>query len=99
MSSWKLSSMTISKEKFVKKRSLKILFMKNLKITVQLSHKDVQLDYFRYIQLRMSELNSGDALIANPEGFTNPKGQMVLKFSSHFRGKLEKLRNDGYHIK
>jgi ATP-dependent DNA helicase RecQ len=65
-------------------------------LLIQLTHKDIQLGYFGFIQRRIFPLNSGDELGVNEEGCVNKKGELVLKFSAHMREELNKLSNEGY---
>ncbi len=65
-------------------------------ISIQLSHRDLNLGYFEYVQRRIIKLNSGDQLGINGEGCVNDKGEQVVKFSHKFLEKIERLRNQGY---
>lgn len=68
-------------------------------LAVQLSHKDLYLGYFEYIQGRVNALTSGDSLRISGEGCTNTKGELVLKFSKKFHEKLSELKNSGFELK
>ncbi|MBA3899045.1 MAG: RecQ family ATP-dependent DNA helicase [Bacteroidetes bacterium] len=65
---------------------------------LNLSHKDVQLGYFEFVQKRMSILNSGDILSINKEGCTNKSGEQVLKFSKTFQEKLMQIEKTGFAL-
>ena len=65
-------------------------------ITVQLTHKDIQLSYFFYIQRRVQPLNSSDSLKVAEEGCLNKEGELVLKFSAHMKQQISKLQELGY---
>ncbi|MFN4079366.1 MAG: RecQ family ATP-dependent DNA helicase [Saprospiraceae bacterium] len=65
-------------------------------IVMQLSHKDVWLDYFLYVQDLVAQLTSGDTLILNGDKCLNAKGQIVVKFSQHFMGKIESKKKLNY---
>jgi ATP-dependent DNA helicase RecQ len=64
-------------------------------ITMQLSHKDVVLNYFNYLQHDITFLRSGNELELCDTGCTYNNKQ-VLKFSSHFCKQIESLKNKGY---
>jgi ATP-dependent DNA helicase RecQ len=61
-----------------------------------LTHKDVQLGYFAYVQRRMNGLQSGQELIINEKGLCNPNGDLVLKFSKSFQALLNSHKDNGY---
>ena len=62
-----------------------------------LTHRDVQLGYFAFVQPRMNELASGDVLNIMPEGLATKKG-LVVKFSKGFSSEIEMLRSKGYRL-
>jgi len=69
------------------------------KLTLQLSHKDINLGFFRYIQPDIKLLESGRKLKAKAKGLINIKNKLILKFSKHFLLEQKKsLEEDGYHI-
>lgn len=51
---------------------------------MQLTHKDVNLGYFEYLQKRLKTVQSGDILTFTNESCTNSNGDLVLKFSGKF---------------
>lgn len=63
---------------------------------MQLTHKDVWLDYFASCQPSISQLNSGDKLTISGEFCCNLKGIPVLKFSKERRDQIEVLKQKGY---
>jgi ATP-dependent DNA helicase RecQ len=64
-------------------------------ITLQLSHKDVNLDYFAYRKREIGSLVSGGELSIREEGcFLGNK--QVLKFSSKFCNQINELKEKGY---
>ena len=68
-------------------------------LTLHLTHKDLNLGYFEYIQRRVSDLISGDPLTVSEEGCKNGRGEFVLKFSKKFMAKLEEIKNNGFELK
>jgi ATP-dependent DNA helicase RecQ len=68
-------------------------------LALNLSHKDLNLGYFEYVQKRIDSLTSGDAIIISNEGCKNEKGELVLKFSKSFLDRIEKLKNNGFELK
>jgi len=63
-----------------------------------LTHKDVQLGYFQYIQTRINALLSGQDLQINAVGLLNNKAQQVVKFSKAFNAKCQSLLQQGYQL-
>ncbi|KYG77753.1 RecQ family ATP-dependent DNA helicase [Roseivirga spongicola] len=68
-------------------------------ILLQLTHRDVQLGYFEFVQHRIRELLSGDALLLSEEGCLNTNREFVLKFSKSFKKKLKELEEKGFKTK
>ncbi len=68
-------------------------------LTLQLTHKDVQLGYFEYVQHRISYMLSGDALFINDDGCSNSKNETVLKFSRKFTDEIKTYNDNGYKLK
>ncbi|SDI53609.1 3'-5' exonuclease [Desulfosporosinus hippei] len=65
-------------------------------LVMQLSHRDVQLDFFLYCRPLIKDLNSGESLGVNGNGCYNSKGQAVLKFSHRFLKQIESMRQKNY---
>jgi len=68
-------------------------------IAMQLTYKDIWLDYFLNRQYLFSQLMSGDILTLNNDECLNSKGQSVLKFSKQFLKQLETMKANGYQPK
>ncbi|MDD3321441.1 MAG: RecQ family ATP-dependent DNA helicase [Paludibacter sp.] len=66
---------------------------------MQLTYKDIWLDYFLYKQYLVSLLMSGDILTLNNDECLNSKGQSVLKFSKQFINQLENIKTSDYKLK
>lgn len=66
------------------------------KLSKQLTHKEVHLGHFEYVQRRVLRLRSGDVLLLNEEGCLNQAGEQVLKFSASFREELQRLQEAGF---
>lgn len=67
-----------------------------IKIAVQLTLKDVYLDFFSYIQNRVSDLVSGQNLQIHSEGLTDSSGNLVVKFSKKFQTQIAAYLKSGY---
>lgn len=80
-------------------RENKDTFLKPNGLVLHLSHKDLYLGYFDYVQHRMGALKSGDALLIASEGCKNEKGDLVLKYSRRFLEKIAALKSDSYELK
>jgi len=63
---------------------------------LHLSHRDLKLGYFGFIQRRIHDLTSGDQLTLADDGCKNDRGEYVLKFSQKFMLQLGQLKQDGY---
>lgn len=61
-----------------------------------LTHKDVKLGYFAFVQHRIQNLFSGSSLLIQPEGLANTNNELVIKFSNNFIKYLLDLHNKGY---
>ncbi|RYE58240.1 MAG: hypothetical protein EOP48_03970, partial [Sphingobacteriales bacterium] len=64
-------------------------------MSCMLSHRNVQLGYFEFIQHRINGLTSGSRLVITPEGLATEKG-LIVKFSNDFTGELNHLAKRGY---
>lgn len=67
--------------------------------TVQLTHRDIWLDYFIQRQGLISRLNSGDELFVDGDFCVNSKGQKILAFSRQFIKRIESVRQKNYAAK
>lgn len=68
-------------------------------LALHLSHKDLNLGYFEYIQSRVNTMTSGDAITVSDEGCKNVKGELVLKFSKKFLERITEIRKNGFELK
>ena len=64
-------------------------------ITMQLSHKEVNLGYFRFRRKEIDRLMSGQALTVTEKGCFNGDKQ-ILKFSASFCSQMKELKEKGY---
>jgi ATP-dependent DNA helicase RecQ len=65
---------------------------------MNLSLKDVWLDYFITRQHLVSQIISGDTLMINGDECTNDKGKSILKFSKQYLKTIESLKQKGFHL-
>jgi ATP-dependent DNA helicase RecQ len=68
-------------------------------LVMHLTHEDVYLGYFEFIQHRMKNILSGDVLIKKEEGYANSNGDLVLKFSKKFLETIKMREKKGYELK
>ncbi len=68
-------------------------------IVMHLTHKDVNLGYFKYVQKHLETVMCGDSLIKNEGGWANSDGKMVLKFSKQFNDRLASIEKSGYVLR
>ncbi|MBN1132364.1 MAG: RecQ family ATP-dependent DNA helicase [Bacteroidales bacterium] len=65
-------------------------------IALQLSHSDLNLGYFHYVQHRIPGLKTGYKLLPNGEGCTNTYKDQVLRYSNSFNERMRGLKAQGY---
>jgi ATP-dependent DNA helicase RecQ len=65
-------------------------------ISIQLTHKDVNLGYFKYVQRQIKPIKSGDILSIDDEGCLDKNNEPILKFSSKQLEEMAKLKAEGY---
>jgi ATP-dependent DNA helicase RecQ len=68
-------------------------------LALHLSHKDLNLGYFKYIQKGVNTLTSGDSITISEQGCQNDKGELVLKFSKKFLDRLAEIKKSGFELK
>lgn len=66
---------------------------------LHLSHEDVNLGYFEYVQHRVNSLVAGDDLQIIDEGCIDINGQQILKFSRKFLDKKADQESKGFRLK
>ncbi|MBN2172870.1 MAG: ATP-dependent helicase, partial [Bacteroidales bacterium] len=74
------------------------MIMPSTEIVMQLSHEDVNLGYFEFVQHRIKNILSGDSLISKEDGCANSKDDLVLKFSKKFLETIELRKRKGYKL-
>lgn len=67
-------------------------------LVYHLTHKDVNLGYFKFIQRRLDSLKSGDSLSSNEQGLVNSRSEQIVKFSKSFQKTKESLEKQGYQL-
>ena len=67
-------------------------------IGLYLTHRDVQLGYFEYVQRRIEKLQSGSSLIVEEDGLAYAPGQLVLKYSKTFKEVLDARLANGFRL-
>lgn len=83
----------------ITKRQDKQLYKPTTEIIVQLTYKDIWLDYFISRQDLVSKCMRGTRLELNDDSCSLSNGQIVLKFSTSFKEKIEHLATKGYVAK
>ena len=63
---------------------------------LQLSYKDVFLDYYKNTQRKIANLISGDKLLVDGEGCSDVDGSRVLRFSKKFKEDIRCYGTKGY---
>jgi ATP-dependent DNA helicase RecQ len=67
-------------------------------ISLQLTHHDTNLGYFKFVRNRIVKVTAGQKIIANKDGCKNFRGEPVLKFSKQFQEEINKLETRGYKL-
>ena len=67
-------------------------------LALSLSHRDVNLGYFEFVQQRMNGLQSGSPLTVLNEGLGNPARQLIVKYSNNFKRAMETYFAKGYNL-
>jgi ATP-dependent DNA helicase RecQ len=62
-------------------------------LSKQLTHEDVNLGYFGYVQHRVNRLKTGEILRVNDEGCANQAGEQVLRFSASMKQEFQRLQD------
>lgn len=75
------------------------IYLPPKELIMQLTHKDLWLDYFITRQGLISKLMSGDGLTVNGDKCLDQNGRSVLKYSQHFSRHIERLRDSNYILK
>jgi ATP-dependent DNA helicase RecQ len=77
----------------------KEIYLPPNELAMNLSFKDVWLDYFTNKQYLISQFSSGDEMTLNGDECLNSKGQPVLKFSKQFVNQIESMKQKNYELK
>jgi ATP-dependent DNA helicase RecQ len=67
-------------------------------VQLQLTHKDVQLGYFEYVERRTKSIVSGNKLAIMDDGALGFNNEKVLKFSSGFMTRIQDWNRKGYRL-
>jgi ATP-dependent DNA helicase RecQ len=68
-------------------------------LVIDLTHEDVYLGYFEYVQHRLKNILSGGLLLIKEDGCANSGGDLVLKFSKKFLETIQTQEGKGYELK
>lgn len=86
---------SIATDDLVRKEDL-LAYEQPCELAIQLTHKDIWLDYFLICQKWIRQLNSEDILMVDDECCKDSRGRVVLRFSKRFREQVENLKCKGY---
>ncbi|MCX2680039.1 RecQ family ATP-dependent DNA helicase [Galbibacter sp. EGI 63066] len=75
------------------------IYLPPKELAIHLTHKDVQLGYFEFVQHRIRSMMSGSPLIIKEDGCANSNGDLVLKFSKKFLEIMEMQKRNRYELK
>ena len=65
-------------------------------IVIQMSHKDVNLGYFKHCHKDVLRLQGGDTLLCDDYVLRTPSGKTVAEYSAAMRERLSQLKKAGY---
>lgn len=68
-------------------------------IVLYLTHRDVYLGYFEFVQRRVAALVSGASLTVTEQGLCNQQNEQVMKYSKQFADLLKVYFDKGFSIK
>ena len=68
-------------------------------LAMHLTHENVNLGYFEFVQHRIKNILSGDPLTIKEDGCANSNSDSVLKFSKKFLETIETQKSKGYELK
>jgi len=68
------------------------------RIVLYLTHRDIYLGYFEFVQHRVSVLFSGALLTITEQGLCNQQQEQVVKYSKQFNGLLNGYFEKGFRI-
>ncbi|NUM30798.1 MAG: RecQ family ATP-dependent DNA helicase [Bacteroidetes bacterium] len=75
------------------------IYMRSDELIMNLTHEDVNLGYFEYVQHRLKDSISGDELVVQNDGCANSNGDLVLKFSKKLLETIQKHKEIGFELK
>lgn len=67
-------------------------------LAMHLTHEDVFLNHFNYVQRNLTGLTSGDPLLKNANGLCNGSNSQIVRFSKKFREKLQMQESLGFRV-
>ncbi len=67
-------------------------------MALYLTHRDVQLSYFEYVQRRMNSIQGGNTLTILEEGLGNSSGELILKYSQQFKQTIIERQQKGFRL-
>jgi ATP-dependent DNA helicase RecQ len=67
-------------------------------LTIQLSHEDVQLNFFITRQSHFMKLKTGDLLRVDSDGCADQEGNFLVRFSKKFTETISKQKKKGYFL-
>jgi ATP-dependent DNA helicase RecQ len=67
-------------------------------LALALTHWDVRLGFFVYVQYDIGSLRSGSPLTIQKDGLADSKGKTILEFSQKFKQTLKDMEGKGYQL-
>ena len=74
-------------------------YLQPSEIVMHLTHKDVNLGYFEFVQRRINNIMSGNFLVVKEDGCANSNDDLVIKLSQKFIEVIRSQENKNYKLK
>jgi ATP-dependent DNA helicase RecQ len=76
-----------------------VIYAPEKEMHIHLTHRDVNLGYFEFVQRRIFGLMAGDMLNVTNEGCLNQHNELIVKFSKSFQDRIASFTEKGFSIK
>lgn len=75
------------------------IYLTPSEMVMHLTHEDVNLGYFEFVQHRIQNMTCGELLTKKEDGYANSHGDLVLKFSKKFLETIIAQEKKGFDVK
>ncbi len=67
-------------------------------LLINLTHHDIYLSHFYYVQKEINNLKAGDKLTKSEFGLSDKNGNTIVKFSNSFKETIQNIQSKGYSL-